>query len=323
MKQGSHTYKFSPVFKCQFLNFKHMGFISDLFSIIFWSAILIIIFCIYSYNKLRRLKEEVREKKSNVGGAVKKMVDIVNKAGEVVQGYKGFEQFTQLKVSNDNSANDLISTVQQSSTMMATLQGAAQRFPDLKASTLYQDLMNDIRKSHEDIEIKGQDFNRAVKEYNNVVSGLPAVLFARFIGFKREAYLNFDTGGMEEQVGVVTSFEGEDEERINLLLEKAGNKIAGTTKGLALQAGNMGKLIASKMKERNKEQYFYMNKAGVPQGPVSLEQIQEKIEMGEIGSDVQIAETGSDKWETIAETLRLPGMIPSENNSAIPPSKEI
>ncbi len=301
-----------------------MEFISDIFSIIFWSAILVLIFCIYTYNKLRKLKEEVREKKSNVGGAIKKMVDIINKAGEVVQGYKGFEQFTQLKVSNDNSANDLISTVQQSSTMMATLQGAAQRFPDLKASSLYQDLMNDIRKSHEDIEKKGQEFNRAVKEYNNVVSGLPAVLFARFIGFRREAYLNFDTGGMEEQIGIVSSFETEDEERINQLLGKAGNKIAGTTKGLALQAGNMGKLIASKMKEKNKVQYFYMNKSGVPQGPVTLEEIQQQIDQGELGADVQIAEAGSDKWKTIPEILNLPVMSRlGKNNSSNPPSGEV
>ena len=301
-----------------------MEFISDIFSIIFWSAILVLIFCIYTYNKLRKLKEEVREKKSNVGGAIKKMVDIINKAGEVVQGYKGFEQFTQLKVSNDNSANDLISTVQQSSTMMATLQGAAQRFPDLKASSLYQDLMNDIRKSHEDIEKKGQEFNRAVKEYNNVVSGLPAVMFARFIGFRREAYLNFDTGGMEEQIGIVSSFETEDEERINQLLGKAGNKIADTTKGLALQAGNMGKLIASKMKEKNKVQYFYMHKSGVPQGPVTLEEIQQQIDLGELGAVVQIAEAGSDKWKTIPEILNLPVMSRlGKNNSNKPPSKEV
>jgi len=300
-----------------------MEFISDLFSILFWTAIIVLIFCIYTYNKLRKLKEEVREKKSNVGGAVKKMVDIVNKAGEVVQGYKGFEQFTQLKVSNDNSSNDLISTVQQSSTMMATLQGAAQKFPDLKASTLYQDLMNDIRKSHEDIEKKGQEFNRAVKEYNNVASGLPAVLFARFIGFRREAYLNFDTGGMEEQVGVVTSFETEDEERINQLLEKAGNKIAGTTKGLALQAGNMGKLFASKMKEKNKTQYFYMNKSGIPSGPASLEQIQQKMEAGEIDREVRIAEAGSDNWKTLPEILNLPDIMQlGKNNSTRPLSDE-
>jgi len=300
-----------------------MEFISDLFSILFWTAIIVLIFCIYTYNKLRKLKEEVREKKSNVGGAVKKMVDIVNKAGEVVQGYKGFEQFTQLKVSNDNSSNDLISTVQQSSTMMATLQGAAQKFPDLKASTLYQDLMNDIRKSHEDIEKKGQEFNRAVKEYNNVASGLPAVLFARFIGFRREAYLNFDTGGMEEQVGVVTSFETEDEERINQLLEKAGNKIAGTTKGLALQAGNMGKLFASKMKEKNKTQYFYMNKSGIPSGPASLEQIQQKMETGEIDREVRIAEAGSDNWKTLPEILNLPDIMQlGKNNSTRPLSDE-
>jgi len=300
-----------------------MEFISDLFSILFWTAIIVLIFCIYTYNKLRKLKEEVREKKSNVGGAVKKMVDIVNKAGEVVQGYKGFEQFTQLKVSNDNSSNDLISTVQQSSTMMATLQGAAQKFPDLKASTLYQDLMNDIRKSHEDIEKKGQEFNRAVKEYNNVASGLPAVLFARFIGFRREAYLNFDTGGMEEQVGVVTSFETEDEERINQLLEKAGNKIAGTTKGLALQAGNMGKLFASKMKEKSKTQYFYMNKSGIPSGPASLEQIQQKMEAGEIDREVRIAEAGSDNWKTLPEILNLPDIMQlGKNNSTRPLSDE-
>ncbi|MGF1669289.1 MAG: LemA family protein [Balneolaceae bacterium] len=292
-----------------------MEFLGNLFSFVFWVAVILLILFIFSYNKIRKLKEEVREKRSNVGGAVKKMIDIINKAGEVVKGYKGFEQFTQLKVSQDNTATGLMSTVQQSSTMMATLQDAAHRFPDLKASGLYQDLMNDIRESHSDIERMGQEYNKAVKDYNSVALGFPAVLFSRFVGFRKEQYLNFDTHGMEEHVGSLAGFESDDDERIQQLLGSAGNQIAGKTRKFALQAGQMGKMLANKIKERSQHQYFYMMPGGkVPKGPLTLEAIQEKLELGELESDILLAESGSDDWKTLGELL-----IDSTNNK---PEKE-
>lgn len=305
-----------------------MESIINFFVSIFWIVLIVAVVFLYilykSYNKLRELREEVREKKSNVGGAVKKMVDVINKASEVVKGYKGFEQVTHLKVSQDNTATDLMSTVQQSSTMMATLQGAAQRFPDLKSSGLYQDLMEDIRKCHSDIEEKGQEFNKAVKIYNTYVLGFPAVFFARFVGFGREEYLNFDTQGMEEHVGMVSRFDSEDDDRVEQLLQNAGSRILGTTKGFALHASQAGRQLAAKIKEHSRAQYFYASPGGVPKGPVSLEVIRTKLEQGEIGEDVLLAESGTEDWKPLTEiqfeaTNRIPREAPKPPSPPEPP----
>ncbi|GEM_PF-356594 len=297
-----------------------INFFVSVFWILLFVAIILLIWIVRTYNALRGLREEVREKRSNVRAAVKKMVDIINKASEVVKGYKGFEQVTQLKVSQDNSTSALMSTVQQSSTMMATLQGATQRFPELKSSELYKDLMNDVRSSHANIEEMGQKYNEAVKNYNSVALRFPAIFFGKFVGYTREEYLSFDTRGMEEHVGTLQSFESDDEERVHQLLQTAGNKIFDTTKKLSLQAGVAGKKLAAKIKEHANVSYFYMKPGGVPKGPESLEMIQAKIERGELEDDILLAQSGTDNWMPMeAVMVKLSGHTPAMAPKPNPP----
>jgi LemA protein len=297
-----------------------VNFFVSVFWILLIVSIILVIWIVRTYNELRGLREEVREKRSNVRAAVKKMVDIINKASEVVKGYKGFEQVTQLKVSQDNSTSALMSTVQQSSTMMATLQGATQRFPELKSSELYKDLMNDVRSSHANIEEMGQKYNEAVKNYNSVALRFPAIFFGKFVGYTREEYLSFDTQGMEEHVGTLQSFESDDEERVHQLLQTAGTRIFDTTKRLSHQAGAAGKKLAAKIKEHANVSYFYMKPGGVPKGPESIEMIQAKIDRGELDDDIMLAKSGTDDWMPLdAVFLQLSGQTPAMAPKPQPP----
>lgn len=297
-----------------------IGFIVGLF----WLGVLILlilgVIALIYFNKLRRLKEDIREKQSNVRGSVKKMVDVLNKVGDVVKGYKGYEQVTQLKISQDQTSAGLQDTFQQSSMMLNTVMAAADRFPDLKASGLYQELMGDIRQCHSEIERWGQEFNRSVTAYNVVRGGIPAVLFAGLLGFRRENHLQFDTGGMESEVGAVREFESTDEDRVEQLLSSAGTHLLGATRNLASQAGKAGKMLAAqaevtgkrvseavseKMRERQEAaasagpNYFYMAPGGVPKGPASRDEIRDLVAQGALPQGSKLAEVGTEAWQEV------------------------
>jgi LemA protein len=295
-----------------------IGFLVALFWLGFLVVAVVAVIALLYFNKLRRLKEDIKERQSNVRGSVKKMVDILNKVGDVVKGYKGFEQVTQLKVSQDLTTSGLASAFQQSNTMLSTVMAAADRFPDLKASGLFQGLMEDIRQCHNDIEYRGQEFNRAVTAYNVVRGGIPAVLFAGLLGFRKENHLQFDTGGIEEDVDTVREFNSNDEDRVEQLLSSAGTHLLGATKAfaaqagqaskvLAAQAGATGKLMSERLKERAAagagQKYFYMAPGGVPRGPATPEEIRALVETGQLPGEATVAEVGTEVWMPLGSLL--------------------
>ena len=78
--------------------------IADLFWLAFWIVLIVAIIAAFQFNGLRQLKETVNRRRANVGAALKKRADIMNRAAEALKGYQGYEQFTTLKISQDNTA---------------------------------------------------------------------------------------------------------------------------------------------------------------------------------------------------------------------------
>jgi LemA protein len=292
-----------------------MEAIVGLFVFLVWVALLVGIYAIFQFNKLRGLKETVNRRRANVGAAIKKRADIMNRVAEAVKGYQGFEQLTTLKLSADNAAASLAAAYAQTNNMLATIQSAAQRFPELQTSTLYREFMADNRSVNEDIETRNLQLTEAIDAYNTKRGGFPAVLVAGFLGFRREEYPRFDTAGAEtdvEQLKDLTAIGTRDDDRIEQLLAGAGSQLLGATKvlaghagqagkALAAGAGQAGKLIAEKIKEKTAgTKYFYAPPGGVPKGPATLEEIRSLRAEGAIPENVMLAEVGSETWQTYA-----------------------
>jgi hypothetical protein len=175
--------------------------------------------------------------------------------------------------------------------------------------------MADNRKVNEDIETRQLQLTEAIDDYNTQRGGIPCVLFAGFLGFKREEYPNFDTQGMETAVGTVGAIESHDEDRMEQLLQSAGSSLLGATrvlagqassagKAIANQAGQTSKLIADRVAEKVKEKgagpsYFYMLPGGTPKGPASKEDLRVLLAQGMIQQDAMVAEVGSQDWQSL------------------------
>ncbi len=188
-----------------------------------------------SYNSLQKLAQSVREKASNAQVAISKKLALINQLINVVKNYQEGEQLVQLKVSQDTSATHLANSYQQSGTVLATVQGIAEKFPNLKANEQYHRLVDSIQRCEQNIQDAREIYNRSVKEYNTERLRIPTIFIARPMGFPEAPYLQFDVTGMNE-ITSLQDFKTDDGERLQQLFAGAGNKIA----DFARQTGKAG-----------------------------------------------------------------------------------
>lgn len=261
--------------------------------------ILIVVVIAGLYNKLQKYSQPVKEAASNVQVAISKKITMLNQLVEVVKNYQEAEQFTLLKISQDSTDTAaLIASYQQSGNLMSSIQGIADRFPNLKASDQYQKLMSSISSCEDNIQSNRERYNHVVKEYNSGRSSIPTVFVAQFLGFSEAPYIQFDIAGNAGD-NILKGFQTDDGQRLNILLKQAGDKVSSATKSLANHAGNAGKLIADKIREMPSDKFFYMVPGSVPKGPLALDEIESMVESGTIPADTKIAASGSEEWQTI------------------------
>jgi len=203
------------------------SFIGGVIEFLLFVGIVLAGIAFWGYNTLRSLSENVHECKSNVGVVAKKQASLINQLQDVVKGYEASEKLVMLKVSEDvSSVGQLAQLHQQSSMLLSTAGGMAQKFPELKANHQFQRLIDSMQTCEAQLETARQKYNVSVKAYNIARSSIPHVFYASTLGFSIATYfeVNDETGTLE--VGAIKSFSSDDDgERLNALLGQAGSKI--------------------------------------------------------------------------------------------------
>lgn len=259
--------------------------------------ILILVVVASSYNSLQRLSQNVKEKASNVQVAISKKLTLINQLIDIVKNYQEGEQFVHLKIAQDTNTANLMTSYQQSGTVLSTIQGVAERFPNLKSSDQYHRLMDNITNCEVNIQDNREKYNQTVKEYNSKRSGIPTVFVAQFIGFSEAPYLQFDMTGNDSTS--LKEFRTDDGERLRHMLKSAGSNITGVTKNLTSHAVNATKLISERLTAKPSDSFFYLSENGMPKGPKSLVQIKEMIDEGLLPTETKIALVGSEEWHEV------------------------
>lgn len=269
-----------------------IGFIQFLFFI----ALVLGGVALYSYNKLQILAQEVKEKSSNVQVVISKKLSLINQMIDLVKNYQESEQFTYLKISQDTNTANMMQAYSQSGMLLTSLQGMAERFPNLRASEQYHRLGDNIEHCEEDIQDARQTYNAAVKGYNGIRLSIPTVFVSRFLGFSEAPYLEFDLSSMTD-VTSLKEFKTDDGQRLEQLFTGAGNQLLGVTRTLVGQAGQISKALTEKIIDQpDAKQYFYMIQGLAPKGPVGHAQLTAMSMAGEIDSATLVAEVGSQDW---------------------------
>lgn len=164
---------------------------------------LLVVGLIVIYNGLVRTKIRVDEAWSDITVQLKRRVDLIPNLVETVKGYAKHEKQVFEEVTKARAAVAGASGVAETAEADNMLTGAlkslfavAEAYPDLKASTNFQDLQAELVDTEDKIQAARRFYNAAVREFNTKIKVFPTVLVAGMLGFSAREFFELEA---EEQ----------------------------------------------------------------------------------------------------------------------------
>ena len=153
---------------------------------------------ITTYNSLIDSLKKVDESKAQINAVCQRRLDLIPVLVQTVKGYAKHEKETFEKVikARQNAQKSLtqgnIAGIQASQNELSrSVRGIfalVENYPDLKASTNFLALQDQLEGTENRINIKRQIYNVAVREYNAKITKFPGVLVAPLYGMKERPF---------------------------------------------------------------------------------------------------------------------------------------
>jgi LemA protein len=166
---------------------------------------LFFIWMIGLYNRLVRLRNNRENAFADIDVQLRMRHDLIPQLVESVRGYMKHESTVLADVTNARAnamkattINDKIQAEQQLSTALRGLQVAVEAYPDLKASTNFMQLQEEIADVENKLAAARRYFNSSTKELNVAVEVFPSNIVASMFGFKKEMMFDLGDEGRKE-----------------------------------------------------------------------------------------------------------------------------
>ena len=175
-------------------------------------VVLAIVF-IATYNKLVRLRNQVKNAWAQIDVQLKRRHDLIPNLVETVRGYMKHERETLEAVTQ---ARNLAQQVAASGagarakaegalgSALSRLLAVAERYPDLKANQNFLALQEELTSTENKISFSRQYYNDSVLKYNNQTQVFPSNMIANMTGFKADEF--FEVTAAEEREAPKVSF---------------------------------------------------------------------------------------------------------------------
>jgi len=148
---------------------------------------LIALFFITQYNRLIRLNITIDEAWAQIEVQLKRRADLIPNLVETVKGYAAHEQSTFDAVvkarAKATSATGVADTAAADGMLTQALRGllaVAEAYPDLKASTNFLSLQEELATTENKVAFSRQFYNDNVRSLNTAVKTIPSSFFAGF-----------------------------------------------------------------------------------------------------------------------------------------------
>ena len=145
---------------------------------------LIALFLITQYNRLIRLNITVDEAWAQIEVQLKRRADLIPNLVETVKGYAKHEQSTFDAVTaraKATSATGVADTAAADGMLTQALRGllaVAEAYPDLKASSNFMSLQEELATTENKVAFSRQFYNDNVRNLNTAVKTIPSSFFA-------------------------------------------------------------------------------------------------------------------------------------------------
>ncbi|HZO11688.1 MAG TPA: LemA family protein [Polyangiaceae bacterium] len=176
-------------------------------------AVLVPVGCtVSSYNTLVTLDEGVESQWAQVQNAYQRRLDLVPNLVETVKGAAKFEKETYTGVAeararaaqatNVNAPDDPAAlqkfeqAQQQLSSALSRLMVVVERYPELKATDAFRDLMAQLEGTENRIAVERMRFNEAARGFNTKRNSFPTMFVASLFGsrFAEKGYFHAEAG---------------------------------------------------------------------------------------------------------------------------------
>jgi LemA protein len=162
--------------------------------------VVIILAVVGVYNGLVRLRNQVKEAWAQVDVQLKRRYDLIPNLMETVKGYMSHERetleaVTQARAAVGNAGGGIPERIQAESGLTAALGrlfAVSEAYPDLKASTNFLALQEELASTENKISFARQFYNETVMNMNNKVEMFPSNIVAGMFNFTKEEFFEVD-----------------------------------------------------------------------------------------------------------------------------------
>jgi LemA protein len=165
-----------------------------------------VVWAIGVYNGLVSMRQRVNQAFADIDVQLRQRHDLIPNLVETVKGYAAHERGTLDDVVKARNAAITAQGPAQQAAAENQLTGAlrqlfalSENYPDLKATSNFQQLQAELSDLENKIAASRRFFNNAVQEYNTGIQRFPAALFASSFGFAPKSF--FDLGEDRVTVG--------------------------------------------------------------------------------------------------------------------------
>lgn len=148
----------------------------------------------WTFNRLVRGRNGVDESRSSIDVELNRRHDLVPRLVDSVRGYAGFEQEVLERVTEARS-NALSGEPVAESTLTSALRSlfaVVEAYPDLKASTNFQALQEELSTTEDRIAYARAYYNAWVTEYESLRRRFPSMLVAQLFRFSAREFFEAD-----------------------------------------------------------------------------------------------------------------------------------
>jgi len=152
---------------------------------------IVLIWFVATYNSLVRSRKRVENAWSQIDVQLKRRHDLIPNLVNAVKGYMKYEQETlqrvmeaRAKAVSGGSFEDRMKAEGEISTILGRLFALMENYPDLKANSSVNQLLEELTSTENKISYARQFYNDSVMMYNTKLEVFPSNVVAKMFGFK-------------------------------------------------------------------------------------------------------------------------------------------
>ena len=153
-----------------------------------------------AYNGLVRLRNQVKEAWAQVDVQLKRRFDLIPNLMETVKGYMNHERetleaVTQARAAVAGAGGDMAGRAEAEGMLgmaLGRLMVVAEAYPDLKASTNFLALQEELTSTENKIGFSRQHYNQSVMTFNNKVEMFPSNIIAGMFNFSKSDFFELE-----------------------------------------------------------------------------------------------------------------------------------